>query len=262
MFQSTRPHGARQYRIKLLKWDVMVSIHAPAWGATNKRNNSNKFRICFNPRARMGRDESKWIEVINSKVSIHAPAWGATSRAESQGLTHMEFQSTRPHGARHKADIYIESDNVVSIHAPAWGATVKFCVTLEALSVSIHAPAWGATNLFLFCADTKAVSIHAPAWGATFFAITFQCSNYVSIHAPAWGATFLTLDKCFKFIVSIHAPAWGATDDKDKDDPIYSSFNPRARMGRDIHQSRFWYRRVVSIHAPAWGATNNRRRCR
>ena len=37
---------------------VMVSIHAPARGATNSRPVTRSNAACFNPRAREGRDES------------------------------------------------------------------------------------------------------------------------------------------------------------------------------------------------------------
>ena len=33
-----------------------VSIHAPAWGATNRFQGRKCDCVCFNPRARMGRD--------------------------------------------------------------------------------------------------------------------------------------------------------------------------------------------------------------
>ena len=55
-----------------------VSIHAPAWGATE----------CF-------AFIRKYIE-----VSIHAPAWGATNLYFAYFMHYM-FQSTRPRGARH-----------------------------------------------------------------------------------------------------------------------------------------------------------------
>ena len=54
----------------------------------------------FNPRPRMGGDNSKRPDAIAELVSIHAPAWGATYRL---------FETA----GRSK----------VSIHAPAWGAT-------------------------------------------------------------------------------------------------------------------------------------------
>ena len=78
--------------------------------------------------------------------------------------------------------------------------------------------------------------------------------------------------------VSTHAPAWGATDVGSIVNAYLASFNPRARMGRDIRAimqdidprefqptrphgaRRHWLSwmsmlRQVSTHAPAWGAT-------
>ena len=57
--------------------------------------------------------------------------------------------------------------------------------------------------------------------------------------------------------VSIHAPARGATSTSFDYGTIASSFNPRARKGRDLKIYVLYKNRiVVSIHAPAWGATN------
>jgi len=77
-----------------------VSIHAPAWGATKKADLKKRQIVCFNPRARMGRDITTAINNRGRRVSIHAPAWGATLDL-SPALKEM----------------------LVSIHAPAWGAT-------------------------------------------------------------------------------------------------------------------------------------------
>ena len=98
-----------------------VSIHAPAWGATE---HSIVYTICsmfqstpphggrptspsllaavpsFNPRPRMGGDSQQDADAARRRVSIHAPAWGATAYGGCEG-----------------------SVQKVSIHAPAWGAT-------------------------------------------------------------------------------------------------------------------------------------------
>ena len=55
-FQSTHPHGVRPSITGSLEIITLVSIHAPAWGAT--------LRIID--------------DALYSDVSIHAPAWGAT----------------------------------------------------------------------------------------------------------------------------------------------------------------------------------------
>ena len=48
------------------------------------------------------------------------------------------------------------------------------------------------------------------------------------------GRDFLALRIPFRFVVSTHAPAWGATRSSRSPSSSNSSFNPRARMGRDV----------------------------
>jgi len=98
-FQSTRPHGARLDHA-VARPQVLVSIHAPAWGATAPGGPPRARPRCFNPRARMGRDRRPIPPGPAQGVSIHAPAWGATPPEHRR--------------ARRRS---------VSIHAPAWGAT-------------------------------------------------------------------------------------------------------------------------------------------
>ena len=123
----------------------MVSIHAPAWGATGPlyfsivsvlfqsthphgvRHNgtSNTTDTTgFNPRTRMGCDRLVTIPVSRYSVSIHAPARGATVPI---------VPKFRRYG--------------VSIHAPARGATDYNDVIKSVSDVSIHAPARGATRV-------------------------------------------------------------------------------------------------------------------
>ena len=99
-----------------------VSIHAPAWGAT----------------------EFDYDEPETWPVSIHAPAWGATT-SKCRSKIPCRFQSTPPHGGRLKRLIPFQGHYYVSIHAPAWGATENAELIAQAIQVSIHAPAWGAT---------------------------------------------------------------------------------------------------------------------
>ncbi len=78
MFQSTRPRGARHYRVFAHRTYTKVSIHAPAWGATELAVATERAGSGFNPRARVGRDIHQLMK--NPLV--------------------LEFQSTRPRGAR------------------------------------------------------------------------------------------------------------------------------------------------------------------
>ena len=101
----------------------IVSIHAPARGATMTFECYLSYGFCFNPRARAGRDQGALCFLVMQEVSIHAPARGATI---IDGI------------GDHCLD--------VSIHAPARGATTFDTTAPPAHDVSIHAPARGATN--------------------------------------------------------------------------------------------------------------------
>ena len=124
MFQSTHPRGVRPDLAGVLFPKAVVSIHAPAWGATPAQNSSASYSTGFNPRTRVGCDHST-INALSHvfKVSIHAPAWGATPKHRASGTVKLR----------------------VSIHAPAWGATASWLTGSANWAVSIHAPAWGAT---------------------------------------------------------------------------------------------------------------------
>ena len=237
---------------------------------------STTYLARFNPRARVGRDRRLDAPRRIWRVSIHAPAWGATICECGLSKAALQFQSTRPRGARRSRRGQCQWSSSVSIHAPAWGATRAPDGQADGAHVSIHAPAWGATPFCCVLGVEVDVSIHAPAWGATASAVgRFFCAQ-VSIHAPAWGATEGPgrLDRAV--IVSIHAPAWGATvlDNFDIEQIVFQStrprgarlhrihgnagsprFNPRARVGRDVTLPIMRSAPSVSIHAPAWGAT-------
>ena len=150
----------------------MISIHAPAKGATNLRHRCT----------------------VHGGISIHAPAKGATFFC-CYFCWFGGFQSTLPRRERRQqCGKRFPAENI-SIHAPAKGATVIFPVPcFEPVGISIHAPAKGATMLLCTIAAYIIISIHAPAKGATLTRFTLRCTIRISIHAPAKGATFNPLD--------------------------------------------------------------------
>ena len=78
-FQSTHPRGVRPPHVAGILVYHVVSIHAPAWGATPPAAGTTAAAPRFNPRTRVGCDEREGHAVNEaSGVSIHAPAWGAT----------------------------------------------------------------------------------------------------------------------------------------------------------------------------------------
>jgi len=167
-FQSTRPRGARHFDYFNNYYAWRVSIHAPAWGATSHSALSESFSICFNPRARVGRDadgtdnqegipsfnprarvgrDLPVCVYLNRRISFNPRARVGRDVISCPNVpSPAPFQSTRPRGAR-----------------PTGGTT-----TSRGYNVSIHAPAWGATRILYSGNNSVFVSIHAPAWGATY----------------------------------------------------------------------------------------------
>ena len=120
-FQFTRPRGARRQQVFPPLRVVLVSIHAPARGAT-QQTECCQCCWCFNSRAREGRDADKTAR----KNAIK----GFNSRARE---------------GRDFGVVCRLPGEQVSIHAPARGATKIRGGGTPVLSVSIHAPARGAT---------------------------------------------------------------------------------------------------------------------
>ena len=145
-FQSTHPRGVRHLVVDAEDGVAVVSIHAPAWGATCDPKTTGNARESFNPRTRVGCDVMFYISSRGTQlvsihapawgatvarvqllehlpVSIHAPAWGATRPGTGCALAARKFQSTHPRGVRLRGPVRPVSRHQVSIHAPAWGAT-------------------------------------------------------------------------------------------------------------------------------------------
>ncbi len=192
---------------------VIVSIHAPAWGATQHRQTCTAvsgFQSTHPRGVRQKVDEDS--PVLITGVSIHAPAWGATRFGISDSDNDIQFQSTHPRGVR-----------PTSGRRPGWLARFQ----------STHPR--GVRRLMEPTGFTKVlVSIHAPAWGAT-ITDCIQCW----IQSRFNPRTRVGCDNPYRIYyavlcpVSIHAPAWGATPSKIQCLRLDHCFNPRTRVGCD-----------------------------
>jgi len=224
-FQSTPLHEGRRAIGYCVLCLFLVSIHAPARGATHL------YTWTLSP----------------CPVSIHAPARGATNSTIHIQLENM-FQSTPLREGRRMRESRRSRHRSFNPRPCARGDLT--CLTiLHLVSVSIHAPARGATDIQGWdiseckrfnprpCArgdhslglgrGGHAVSIHAPARGATAAMYRACCAKHVSIHAPARGATASKQSSRIKVSVSIHAPARGATQSSTPIHCHIACFNPR-----------------------------------
>lgn len=90
----------------------VVSIHAPARGATRLRMPVNTSAKCFNPRPCVKGDGLVYDLHVCIGVSIHAPAWGTTRHTNYKTGDLNDFR-----GRVHPI--------AVSIHAPMRGRRSK-----------------------------------------------------------------------------------------------------------------------------------------
>ena len=109
-FQSTHPRGVRLCPLFYVILTLLVSIHAPTWGATTLRK-SLILMPCVSIHAPTwgATDVIRNVEIPALKVSIHAPTWGATFPADSV-FSESKFQSTHPRGVRHQSKKMREYD--------------------------------------------------------------------------------------------------------------------------------------------------------
>ncbi len=151
----------------------------------------------------------------------------------------IEFQSTRPRGARHFIAVSIEHHIPVSIHAPTWGATRALGFYRQADTVSIHAPTWGATGDFVTVKGRYMFQSTRPRGARPSLSALQGTTVNVSIHAPTWGATSMTRPRA-NCISGFNPRAHVGRDDtlhyvRTKTE----RFNPRAHVGRDYMKVKF-----------------------
>ena len=99
-FQSTLPHGERRGRTDVMIYIALVSIHAPARGATSVFPTTTNGLSSFNPRSRTGSDQATWsltAEVLGFQSTL---PHGERLIALSTIIAIIGFQSTLPHGER------------------------------------------------------------------------------------------------------------------------------------------------------------------
>ena len=211
-FQSTHPRGVRHASLERVPHEALVSIHAPAWGATSATMSEMRDKVMFqstHPRGVRPRS-ARFIFPVNAFQSTHPRGVRHGDRPEGCGVNcfnprtrvgcdghrpHIRwppcgFQSTHPRGVRPLENARAEGAKEVSIHAPAWGATASKV---------------GPGRLLEMFQSTHPRGVRPRGRGRE------RGLCRVSIHAPAWGATGPNSQRSYAMMVSIHAPAWGAT---------------------------------------------------
>ena len=101
---------------------VLISIPAPAWGATIVTLFAPVLTIFQSPRPRGARQRHVCLLVDSLRFQSPRPR-GARLLAKLDVTFALAFQSPRPRGARLFISLHDGQYNAISIPAPAWGAT-------------------------------------------------------------------------------------------------------------------------------------------
>ena len=189
----------------------MISIHAPAKGATRRQATGHGHKKNFNPRTREGCDRSLTSTSEPRTISIHAPAKGAT-RPSGLNPNRSGFQSTHPRRVRPMLSTIFLQSATISIHAPAKGATEIIC--------QIGARA------FYFNPRTRE--------GCDPFLLIIDFQDQYFNPRTREGCDETDDGRKYLVRISIHAPAKGATMYGISLHNSLSYFNPRTREGCDL----------------------------
>ena len=101
LFQSTHPRGVRHRRRIWTCRLILVSIHAPAWGATDNIHCTKGHRHGFNPRTRVGCDSTRLRAKRRKRMFQSTHPRGVRQQFVVHGLDlFVTFQSTHPRGVR------------------------------------------------------------------------------------------------------------------------------------------------------------------
>ena len=220
--------------------ELVISIHAPAWGATATSTLSSDLPALF--QSTLPHGERPDLNPRSARrrrrvISIHAPAWGATSANSRIDVVYV-FQSTLPHGERQTGGIAYLLSDVFQSTLPHGERLSRRVIGASPFHFNPRSRMGSDRSLAGLAERDLDISIHAPAWGATACLQVVHVDGFISIHAPAWGATNGGKYGRERHPISIHAPAWGATHRETLLLRKMANFNPRSRMGSD---KRVWY---------------------
>ena len=106
IFQSTHPRGVRRVHAIFNQVHVLISIHAPAWGATIQCRCSKVYTCYFNPRTRVGCDFN--VQLFQGGDFYFNPRTrvGCDRYIGTMSLARRSFQSTHPRGVR-RSDVAV-----------------------------------------------------------------------------------------------------------------------------------------------------------
>ena len=215
----------------------MVSIHAPARGATRGPRALKPCSRSFNPRPRAGGDSSPHATRCRPACFNPRPRAGGDAARAALGA-HPGGFNPRP---RAGGDTLLErpvADAAVSIHAPARGATPRSRTSTRTGTCFNPRPrAGGRPHRAVARGVARRFQSTPPRGGRLPRRRRPRSRREVSIHAPARGATSMaSISLLYVGSFNPRPRAGGDAGSRSRWTPL-GRFNPRPRAGGDLAQA-------------------------
>ena len=259
---------------------VIISIHAPAWGATVRSLRRSARAWYFNPRSRMGSDRFWMSSILIGSVFQSTLPHGERQNRVKRLDASKRFQSTLPHGERPHSPTQTcarTNFNPRSRMGSDYSATGNWTLVMKFQSTLPHGERPAARREMVEFWETdfnprSRMGSDTEATGAASSCSYFNPRSRMgsdpssTATSPQYDTFQSTLPHGERLILSYAScdsygfqstlphgerPVGGLATMAEACD-----FNPRSRMGSDDSLVRIVAcGQRISIHAPAWGAT-------
>ena len=193
---------------------VLISIHAPQWGATPRFQGSCRPLPISIHAPQWGATCVSCSATQSAGISIHAPQWGATRHTRSCNPPTGYFNPRTPVGCDSAVMVSSLKDRYFNPRTPVG------CDHTSTWMVSVVS----VVSVFQ--------STHPSGVRRLASALRGTAARFQSTHPS--GVRHLQLSHLtYRFEISIHAPQWGATNTRLSALPCLGHFNPRTPVGCD-----------------------------
>ena len=166
-----------------------ISIHAPAWGATQFSREDWKRRYYFNPRSRVGSDPCA-CTLTCARYNFNPRSRVGSDLRLLQTLNPLrDFNPRSRVGSDRQLWLRLHGAENFNPRSRVGSDGLNTTNTQRNMIFQSTLPRGERRVTATACSDRLAISIHAPAWGATMIRTLLVHWSIISIHAPAWGAT-------------------------------------------------------------------------
>ena len=255
VFQSTHPSGVRLDAGDGTGHVLVISIHAPQWGATSWLSKIVVAFINFNPRTPVGCDRhSTHYSLVCQNFNPRTPVGCDLELMLSVGSI-VAFQSTHPSGVRLTVPSRpLNFSQFQSTH-PSGVRRLVGAVTGVRVDFNPRTPVGcDSSNIKGYVTTEQFQSTHPSGVRLVVLGAFLPFAGNFNPRTPV-GCDKAGRDDGRDLAISIHAPQWGATITLSESAANFEFQSTHPSGVRRHGFPRLLWPSSISIHAPQWGAT-------